>query len=719
MLTATGNDETSARRGRGRSIVRAGRGIGVLTVLALLLAVAGIAGCAGSGEPIEPSKPAAVERDADGYQPPSATESRTRPQYAVRFRDRTIDLEPFLIGFPYSGHIADLEHGHLFYRKRTPEGQWLMHQTLSREGTIDHDRGRRVTDIDWSSRSFWGGEFHAPTNKLYISSDEANDEHINVYSIDLDSGAIEQITHNDYTYGWSFSEDGRYLGYLARTGLTEPFDTALRIRDMKTGADREILRDGGGDDRFTWSSVQFAPDSKSVLVTVQHDGQRNTKSIARIDLDASAPRFEFVHPDRVVRYSVSQVDGWIGDRSFLYVSAEEGFGNLYRHDLDTGDTGRLTSFQDELVGVRLLDTEPQTALVILGRPYESEMQFLDAATGRVLHKEVIPSNVSIMDVDGDQVLVSRSSLETPWRGQRMLVNRAGDRCSTDFRPFGGLSRSVEETISQYDVERVSYPTFDTQADGSPRMLHGFLLTPKNPPARREDRLVRITAFYGGSNRFDTSSQIMAAAGIATFSPSPRGCSGFGAEFSALNDGDLGGDEIVDVMYAARWLVEEKGYEPRQIGVYGGSHGGYATMRALTFPPSTNGRNASFDFGFGWSHAGFSNIINFYESCNIPDWVIKEAGDPATESEKLLDRSPISHVVRLRAPILLTHGSNDWRVPVTESRAFTARARELGKSVTYVEFEGQGHGIRGFDNLVNYYQAALTFFESLDSRNAGS
>ena len=140
------------------------------------------------------------------------------------------------------------------------------------------------------------------------------------------------------------------------------------------------------------------------------------------------------------------------------------------------------------------------------------------------------------------------------------------------------------------------------------------------------------------------------------------------------------------------------------------------MRALTFPPQTNGRDARFDFGFGWSHAGFSNILTFYDSCNIPDWVVKEAGHPVRERDKLLDRSPIQHVERLTAPLLLTHGSNDWRVPVEESRTFHEKAQALDRPVTYVEFDGQGHGIRGFENQVKYYQTVFTF---LESRLAGS
>jgi hypothetical protein len=98
------------------------------------------------------------------------------------------------------------------------------------------------------------------------------------------------------------------------------------------------------------------------------------------------------------------------------------------------------------------------------------------------------------------------------------------------------------------------------------------------------------------------------------------------------------------------------------------------MRALTFPSHTNDRGESYDFGFGMSHAGFSNIVTVYDATNIPDWIILESGDPA---------------------------------------------KELGKPVTYVEFEGQGHGISGLGNQVTYYQARFNFLQDVVCEACGS
>jgi dipeptidyl aminopeptidase/acylaminoacyl peptidase len=317
----------------------------------------------------------------------------------------------------------------------------------------------------------------------------------------------------------------------------------------------------------------------------------------------------------------------------------------------------------------------------------------------------------VSDAHGATAVFSSSGLATRFALERAHLEVGDGQHAVLREPMLTLPEALSDHIVRCNVERVSIPTFD-EVDGATRELHAFYLTPQNPPDDAADRLVRITAFYGGGNSWSNSSHILCAAGIATLSPAVRGSWGFGAEFAALNDGDLGGDEIVDLFHVARGLETNHGYTPDQIGLTGGSHGGYAVMRAMTFPPETNGHDDSYPFGFGTSHAGFSNILTFYEECVIPDWVVLEAGNPDTEADKLLDRSPISHVERLNAPLLLTHGTNDMRVPFAESATFAEAAEALDKPVTLVAFEGQGHGISGLDNVLAYYSAVFAFYETL-------
>ena len=115
-----------------------------------------------------------------------------------------------------------------------------------------------------------------------------------------------------------------------------------------------------------------------------------------------------------------------------------------------------------------------------------------------------------------------------------------------------------------------------------------------------------------------------------------------------------------------------------------------------------------------AEAGFSDIVAFWKATNIPDWVVLEAGDPADPKElaKIQDRSPIQHVDRLTAPLLLLHGENDWRVPVEGSRAFARAAEAAHKPVTYVEIKGQGHHVEGLERISQVFQARFDFLMGL-------
>jgi dipeptidyl aminopeptidase/acylaminoacyl peptidase len=632
--------------------------------------------------------------------------------FVVNFRDRAINLEPYVQGFPYSGFQLSAADGYALWFHTDAAGQHLMTEEIAFIDELDPTQGRRLGSIDWATRSWWGAEYVPALGTYFVWSDEANEERMNVYSLSPETGELSQLTHNDYTYGFAVSLDGSTFAYVARNGEGEPYNSCLHVRDLRSGSDREVLCDEGGDDRFTWTGVLFAPDKNSVIVSIQHDGDRNRGNFARIDLQADEPSIELLLPRAALNYSLWAVEhSWIGD-SFYYVSSETGFDELYSFDLASGTSTQLTQFGEEISSLEFVPGDQNLVLLTRKRPHETELTMVAALTGEVVYSEVLPYAASIYDAWGDTAYLRATSVGSPFEIVRLRWGSIDGTILVAQEPFAGLPAALRSQIVHCETTRVSIPTFDTLPDGSQRTLHAFYSAPRNPPADDADRLVRIVSFYGGENGFSTGTQILCEAGIATLSPAPRGSSGFGSEFAALNDGDLGGDEIIDLFYAARWLEGEFGYEPHQIGVAGGSHGGYATMRALTFPPETNGRNESYRFGFGLSHAGFSDIADFWAACNIPDWVVLEAGDPTTEADKLRERSPLTHAARLEAPLLLTHGTNDQRVPIEGSRDFAAAAREFEAPVTYVEFEGQGHGIEGLENTLVYYRAVFSFLDSV-------
>jgi dipeptidyl aminopeptidase/acylaminoacyl peptidase len=621
----------------------------------------------------------------------------------VTFRGRQIDLKPYIEGFPFSGFHPYYKAGKLYYYH---QDQTTMLKELDLAGDVDLRSGRVVSDIDFSTRNVWSMRYNEHKQKLFWIGDEKNDEIINLYSLDTGTKEVKKYTDVPYIYGWRWGPDGNEVAYVARLGHIEKRLGEVRVVNLDTGEERVICQDTP-EMRFTWTSPSWQPDGKGVVVSMLKDADRNLGNLAWIDFKTGDVKI--LTDTSKPRSWPAASKKWLSSDEFLYTSNEDGFRNLYLYNIASGDNKQLTRFERDLSDVELIEVKGKArAFIVLSHTIENEIVLVDPMTGEEMFRKAVDMNVSTLDAENNRLLVSTTSGTSKFQIDEVTVTRDGLK----FKTRVDVPADLKKKIVHAKQERIEFPTFDTDPDtGKPRMLHGFLYVPRNP-LPKDQRIVMIQSFYGGGNYYSTRTQILAEAGIYVFSPSPRGSRGFGREFAALNDKDLGGNEIVDIVYAAQYISKRLGIPPERVGCYGGSHGGYATMRLLTFPGEINGIKADFDWGFGISHAGFSDIIQFYEFCNIPDWVILEAGDPKTEAEKLNDRSPIYHADKGRGKLLLTHGTNDSRVPIEGSRAMAEALRKHDKDVTLVEFEGQGHGIKGLENNVRNYNVWFRFLESL-------
>lgn len=646
---------------------------------------------------------------------PAETEPAPEPEpgpepVVARYFDREIDLRPFLAGFPYGDFQPSLRTGALFYLERGERYTLRMLDIGSEAGAherFDLTAGTAISDVDWSKRSLWSVHHHAPSQTLWLHADASNDEQMNLWTLDLQSGALTQVTQHDYVYGLGFSADQSTIAYLPRKGTKAPYETCLVLRTVATGAEQQVVCDSP-ELTFTWSEPRFSPDGQEIYFNAQQRGDRNRGQLVRVNLRNRKRVARPITPGKTKRNAPEALEGWVDEDTLLYVANDDGFANLYAYSRRRDKTKQLTRYTEDITSARLLGDE---VVAVHRTPAGSSLVRLDARTGSEVAVLALPGTADVTAGHGSRALVTQRSPDIVHETHELDLREAG------LLPHEviGLDPQLERSLVACRATAVRIPTFDEDpATGTTRQLHAFLLEPRDPVPEPEQRLAMITAFYGGANRYSTLDQIMCAAGLTVISPAVRGSTGFGKAFYSLNDKDLGGDEIVDLFAVARWVEQRLELPAARIGVYGGSHGGYATMRALTFPSRTNGRNDFYPFGFGMAHAGFSDIKTFYDATNIPDWVVLESGDPnvQAELEKMRDRSPLTHAERLRAPLLVTHGSQDWRVPVQESRQFVDKAKQAGLPVQYVEFEGQGHHIEGLGLQAMAYQVRFDFLRAV-------
>jgi len=189
---------------------------------------------------------------------------------------------------------------------------------------------------------------------------------------------------------------------------------------------------------------------------------------------------------------------------------------------------------------------------------------------------------------------------------------------------------------------------------------------------------------------NTTHQFLANRGYAVLSVNFRGSTGFGKKFLNAGNREWAGKMHDDLIDAVDWAIKEKIADPARVGIYGGSYGGYATLVGLTFTPDK--------FACGVDVVGPSNIVTLLSTIP-PYWapavqLFKDrVGDFTTEEGKkfLLERSPLTHVDKIRRPLLIAQGANDPRVKQAEADQIVKAMQAKKLPVTYVLFPDEGHG----------------------------
>ena len=239
-------------------------------------------------------------------------------------------------------------------------------------------------------------------------------------------------------------------------------------------------------------------------------------------------------------------------------------------------------------------------------------------------------------------------------------------------------------------------------------LNGYLTLPAAEAA--SGRMPLVLVIHGGPYArdvwgFNSTHQWLANRGYAVLSVNYRGSTGFGKAFIKAADREWGGRMHDDLIDAVDWAVAQGVADPKRVGFFGGSYGGYSALIAATKTPEV--------FACIVDLFGISNLITFMATIP-PYWgpwfSIWSLGDPATEAGRafLAERSPINHLDRATKPILIAQGMRDVRVVAAESEQMVAALKQRGVPVTYITFPDEGHGFVRPENRLAFYGVTEAF-----------
>jgi dipeptidyl aminopeptidase/acylaminoacyl peptidase len=454
-----------------------------------------------------------------------------------------------------------------------------------------------------------------------------------IWVYDIASKQRKQITSGPYdNQGPTWSPDGRWLAFSSnRTG------TQMGDPNRSDNTDLFLVpSDSGATRQLTTNrgpdrGPVFSPDGRWIAYT-SSDFENHSANQFDVKVIPVGDPGEPVNLTAKLDYSVSGIE-WSPDGRHIYFRTDEGLGSaLYRV----------------------------------------------AATGG-LPERVLPDDENVYTVeskskDGSKWVITSTSLSDP--GSVYIADNDGRNRRLLFRENDGLK--------EFAMARAE-PIQWKGADGW--TIDGILTYPLDYQAGQKVPL--ILQIHGGpfgrySKTFSTGTQVWAARGYAVLQSNPRGSSGYTLEFGAANVKDWGGKDFQDIMRGVDHVIALGVADPDRMGVMGGSYGGFMTFWTVT-------QTDRFKAAIG--HAGITDWYSFYGQTDIPYLLEFGFGGDPWETKRVYEKySPIEYAMNVKTPLLITHGEQDRRVPISQGEQYYRTLKKAGKPVEMLRFPREGHGI---------------------------
>jgi dipeptidyl aminopeptidase/acylaminoacyl peptidase len=530
---------------------------------------------------------------------------------------------------------------------------------------------------------------------IVFEQDFGGGEVFDLFAVPSMGGEVVNITNTpDISEGNAhWSPDGREMAISYRPKNSSTTDIALL--DWKTRKVRK-LTDEQTKNREWFASI-WSPDGKTIFADRSNAGGTDC-NVFRIDVPTG--KLEDLTPHQGdILYRVSSVspDG----RTLLITSNEKaGFQNVALLDVASKQRTWVTDLKWE---ARAGDFSPagESFTYIVNADGRTDVYLFDRKSGHA-SKLSFPPGITLPA--GNPVAFSPS-------GDRLLVSHQSSTEPADLWVYDMATRQSRQltfsAVASLNPSRlppaqlVHYKTFDGKT------ISAFLWVPFN--LKRDGSNPGVVLPHGGPtgqtvDSFNKTAAALATRGYVCIAPNVRGSTGYGMEFQKANYKDLGGGDLRDEVYAAKFLAATGYVDPRKIGITGGSYGGYMAMIAIGRTPDT------------WAAA--------VELFGITDWLTEQEheeptlqqydqsllGDPVKDRQVYEDASPIKYFKNAQAPLLILQGANDIRDPKEEAEQAENILKGAGKTVAAHYYPDEGHGFAKRENQIDAMQRTVDWFD---------
>ena len=579
----------------------------------------------------------------------------------------------------------------------SPDGQHLAYvapldgvNNLWLAPIADPAAGRPLTKVtDRNIATYYRWAF--TSRHLVFFRERDGDENFRAASVDIESGAVVPLSPEQGVKSFMQEVSNKFPDeVLLRHNARDKSYFDLFKVNVVTGASELIYENH--------DYITLATDSAFQLRLASRLNKEGTGEVFERRADGGWTPFMQIP---IGDSSSTQLIDFSADGKTLFLIDSRGRDKaaFFALDMATRQTTLLAE-DDEADIVRIYFDDDRRPLAAQANSDRTRWHVIDSNLKRDLAdiKRHGAGDISFVSASADRRLVSIFYERDTESAEYALLDRdkrAVKKVFTQRKSLAGVAlRSMQPvTIAARDGLRLNcYLTTPPEADAGPVPL---VLVIHGGPYARDN--------WG----FNAVHQWLASRGYAVLSVNYRGSTGFGKAFVTAADHEWGGKMHDDLIDAVDWAVTKGIADPRRVGFFGGSYGGYSALVAATKTPDV--------FACIVDLFGISNLVTFMAT--IPPywgpWISiwkNRLGDPDTEAGRafLVERSPLTHIDRARRPILIAQGMRDVRVVAAESEQMVNALKQRGVPVTYITFPDEGHGFVRPQNRLAFYGVTEAF-----------
>lgn len=391
--------------------------------------------------------------------------------------------------------------------------------------------------------------------------------------------------------------------------------------------------------------------------------------------------------------------GWLDEERLFFQSEATGFSHLYTLNTATGEKRALTNGPFEILDVQLSHDKRWFYLNASAEgPYEHHFYRLPTSggTGKLERITSLPGNNEVVLSPDEKYLAIRySASNLPWE-LYLMENKPGTRAQR-------LTSSTTPAFNAYAWREPAIIRFKAR-DGAlvPARLYRPEGQQSGGPAvifvHGAGYLQNVHKWWSSYYREYMFHNLLADNGYTVLDIDYRGSAGYGRDWRTAIYRHMGGKDLDDQVDGARYMAEAYGIGSGQIGIYGGSYGGFITLMAMFTAPGTFSSGAALRSVTDWAHYNHgytSDILN----------------TPVEDSIAYRRSSPIYFANGLQGRLLMLHGVVDSNVQFQDIVRLSQRLIELGKDNWELAlFPVEGHGFAEPSSWADEYKRIYKLFQ---------